>query len=104
MPIHHTPDHPDSFDLDYTGQACTEGRHDSCPAWWGRGCAGTRCACPCHLPEEPAPTDTPAYQGEDVLLFVSFYCKAGYHHHCPRRRQPANRCACPCHHPDQRPD
>jgi len=103
MPIHHTPDHPDSFGLDYTGTACREEHHEHCPAWWGRGHAGTRCACPCHLPEAPAPATTAPFRGEDVLLFVTFWCKAGSHHDCPRRREPANRCACPCHQPDQHP-
>ncbi|HZU72351.1 MAG TPA: hypothetical protein VE990_06215 [Acidimicrobiales bacterium] len=104
MPIHHTSNHPDSFGITYTGQACAEDRHEDCSAWWGKGHAGTRCACSCHLPEAPPPTTTAPYEGEDVLLFVSFWCKADHHQDCTRGRQPANRCACPCHHPDQQPD
>lgn len=106
MPIHHTSDHPDSFGIAYTGEACRQNRHESCPAWWGKGHAGTRCDCPCHLPEaSSAPgTATVIDERDDVLLFVSLYCKASYHDNCPRWRQPSNRCACPCHHPDQRPD
>jgi len=103
-PIHHIPDHPDSFGITYTGEACRADRHESCPAWWGKGRAGTRCDCPCHLPEASAATKTTTlYEGGDTLLFVSFYCKASFHDNCPRWRQPANRCACPCHEPDQRP-
>ena len=48
----HLSDHPDSFGLDYTGTACREEHHEHCPAWWGRGHAGTRCACPCHQPDQ----------------------------------------------------
>jgi integrase/recombinase XerD len=67
--------------------------------------AGTRCDCPCHLPEASAPQkSTPTHEGDDTLLFVSFYCKASFQDNCPRWRQPSNRCACPCHEPDQRPD
>ena len=103
MPIHHTSDHPDSFGITYTGLACAEDRHEDCLAWWGRGHAGTRCACPCHLPEAPPPTATAPYQGDDVLLFVTFWCKADHHQDCTRGHLPSHRCACPCHQPDQQP-
>ena len=106
MPIHHSSDHPDSFGITYTGKDCHENEHESCPAWWGKGRAGTRCDCPCHLPEAScAPQKSTAPdEGDDTLLFVSFYCKASFHDNCPRWRQPSNRCACPCHELDQRPD
>jgi hypothetical protein len=42
---------PDTYGLDYTGQACRDGQHQLCPGYWAdafRPGEGTRCACPCH--------------------------------------------------------
>ena len=58
MPIHHTPDHPDSFGITYTGEACRADRHEEPSRLAGKGRAGTRCDCPCHLPEAPAAPKT----------------------------------------------
>jgi len=103
-PIHHTPDHPDSFGIAYTGEACRQHRHEDCPAWWGRGRAGTRCDCSCHLPEASVSSGVATtVDDNDVLLFVSLYCKASHHENCPRWRQASHRCACPCHHPGEHP-
>jgi len=87
MPIHHTPDHPDSFGIAYTGEACRQHRHEDCPAWWGRGRAGTRCDCSCHLPEASVSSGVATTVDEN----------------CPRWREPSHWCACPCHHPGEHP-
>jgi hypothetical protein len=45
---------PDSYGLNYTGQACRDRQHERCPGYWPTDRAitgttgGTRCACPCH--------------------------------------------------------
>ena len=44
---------PDSYGLDFTGQACRgpNAEHEKCPGYWGdslRSGKGTRCACLCH--------------------------------------------------------
>jgi hypothetical protein len=45
------PRPPDSYGLDYMGQACRDNQHERCPGYWGdslRSGKGTRCVCLCH--------------------------------------------------------
>ena len=71
MPIHHTPDHPDSFGLDYTGTACREEHARSTAPPGGAGATPAPGApAPATSPRAPAAATTAPFRGEDVLLFV----------------------------------